>query len=231
MQRHAWRLWAAAILSAGLLELPFPLAGPMPPWRGVFAWFGLTPLLWAVLHPSVVEGKRPLRRAFLLGYLCGFLWYCGNCYWVRDTMMKYGDMPAAAPTLLLIGFSAVLGLYFGLFGLGLMLIRRAGDVRWALAAAPFLWVALELAAARVTSVPWDQLGYSQVDNGFMNQLAPWTGVYGISFVLVAVNALLAGGLLLSRTSKSRFAGRWAWSGCGLVLLITGACGVFLPPPQ
>ena len=34
----------------------------------------------------------------------------------------------------------------------------------ALAAAPVFWVALELAASRITSVPWDQLGYSQVDN-------------------------------------------------------------------
>ena len=79
---------------------------------------------------------------------------------------------------------------------GLLLVRRAtGSVRLALAFAPFLWTGLDLAAARITSVPWDQLGYSQVDNALINQLAPWTGVYGISFVLVLVNALLAGGLL------------------------------------
>jgi apolipoprotein N-acyltransferase len=196
MHFGSWRLWAAAGLSAGLLELPFPLAGPMPPWRGVFAWFGLVPLLWAILAPPQVERPRPLRRSFLLSYLCGFLWYCGNCYWVRDTMMRYGDMPPLAPTLLLIGFSLVLGLYFGLFGLSVMLVRRAtGSARFALAAAPILWTALELAAARITCVPWDQLGYSQVDNMTVNQLAPWTGVYGISFVLVAFNALVAALLL------------------------------------
>ena len=186
----AWKLWAAAGLSAGLLELPFPLAGPMPPWRNVFAWFGLVPLLWAILSPACVGGRRPLRRAFLLAYLCGFLWYAGNCYWVRDTMSRYGDMPPLAPTLLLMGYSLVLGLYFGFFGLTVALVRRAsGSTRLALAAAPILWAALELAASRITSVPWDQLGYSQVDNGIVNQLAPWTGVYGISFVLVAANAL------------------------------------------
>jgi apolipoprotein N-acyltransferase len=189
MQPKAWRLWAAAVASAALLELPFPIAGPMPPWRGVFAWFGLAPLLWAVLHSSVAEGARPLRRSFLLAYLCGFLWYCGNCYWVRDTMMKYGDMPPLAPTLLMMAFSAVLGLYFGLFGLGLQLVRRAAGVKWALLFAPFLWVGLELAAARITSVPWDQLGYSQVDSLISSYLAPWAGVYGISFLLVLVNAL------------------------------------------
>jgi apolipoprotein N-acyltransferase len=114
-------------------------------------------------------------------------------------MSHYGDMPPLAPTLLLIGFSLVLGLYFGLFGLGLALVRRAtGSTRLALAFAPFLWTGLELAAARITSVPWDQLGYSQVDNGIMTPLAPWTGVYGISFVLVAANAFLAEGWIAKR---------------------------------
>ncbi len=224
-----WKPWAAAVLSAGLLELPFPLAGPMPPWRSAFAWFALLPLLWAVLTASSSSRPHSLRRAFFMAYLCGFLWYMGNCYWVRDTMMRYGDMPPLAPTLLLIGYSLVLGLYFGLFGLGVALVRRAtGSTRLALAFAPILWAGLELAAARITSVPWDQLGYSQVDNALLNQLAPWTGVYGISFVLVAVNALLAGGLLLGSESKRRFAGRWAWAGCGLILLTSGFSGVFVP---
>ena len=232
MQRHAWRQWGAAALSAGLLELPFPLAGPMPPWRSVFAWFGLAPLIWAVLSEGTVESPRPLRRAFLLGYLSGFLWYMGNCYWVRDTMSRYGDMPPLAPTLLLLAFSLVLGLYFGLFGLGLMLVRRATkSTAWALAAAPFLWTALDLLAARFTSVPWDQLGYSQVDNGLVNQLAPWTGVYGITFLLVAANAFIAFGALFLRRPhlhRVRFeAGMLAV--LGLIALL--ANGTFVSSPQ
>src|ERR1039457_4813825 len=207
MQRDSWKLWAAAGLSAGLLELPFPLAGPMPPWRSVFAWLALVPLLWALLSRESLEQPRALRHGFLLAYVCGVLWYCGNCYWIRDTMMRYGDMPPLAPTLLLIGFSLVLGLYFGLFGLGVVLVRRAsGSTRLALAAAPVLWAALELVAARITSVPWDQLGYSQVDNALVNQLAPWTGVYGISFILVAVNSLIAGSLVLRGRKERLFFG-------------------------
>ncbi len=227
-----WRPWAAAGLSAGLLELPFPFAGPMPPWRSVFAWFGLVPLIWALLSDVESEHRHPMRRAFFLSYLCGVLWYCGNCYWIRDTMMRYGDMPPFAPELLTLGFSLVLGLYFGIFGLGLVLVRRAtGSTRMALAFAPFLWTGLDLAAARITSVPWDQLGYSQIDNALINQLAPFTGVYGITFILVAVNALLAGGLLVERRPKRRFAGRWGWAGCGAVLLISGFAGVFVPAPN
>ena len=222
-----WMLWAAAVLSAGLLELPFPLAGPLPVWRTIFAWFGLVPLLCAMLSKAGTDEPRPLRRAFLLAYLCGVLWYAGNCYWVRDVMLQYGDMPALAPTLLLAGYSMVLGLYFGFFGLGVALVKKAtGSTRWALAVAPVLWAALELAAARITSVPWDQLGYSQVDNTLVNHLAPWTGVYGISFVLVAVNALIAGGLLLDRCS-----GRRPWGIAGALLLMGGAAGLLVAPER
>jgi apolipoprotein N-acyltransferase len=227
MHRQSLKLWAAAGLSAGLLELPFPLAGPLPVWRTVFAWFGLVPLLWALLSPTCADGPRPLRRGFLLAYLCGVLWYAGNCYWVRDVMLRYGDMPALAPTLLLLGYSLVLGLYFGLFGLGVALVRRAtGSTRLALAAAPILWAGLEVAASRITSVPWDQLGYSQVDNALVNQLAPWTGVYGISFVLVAVNALIAGGLVLERSSGRRLCGI-----AGTFLALVGTAGILLAPPR
>jgi apolipoprotein N-acyltransferase len=228
----AWKLWAAAVLSAGLLELPFPLAGPMPVWRSIFAWFGLVPLLGALLSPACVDHPHPLRRGFLLGYLSGILWYVGNCYWVRDTMLHYGDMPPFAPSLLLVGYSLVLGTYCGLFGLGLVLVRRAtGSTRWALAFAPFLWAALELAASRITSVPWDQLGYSQVDNTLVNQLAPWTGVYGISFVLVGVNALLTGGLMLEPRPHIGHRDRIILRVLGVLLMMAGAAGVSIPPPQ
>ena len=150
----------------------------------------------------------------------------GNCYWVRDTMSRYGDMPPMAPTLLLIAFSLVLGAYFGLFGLAVASVRRRAGIACALAVAPVFWVGLDLAAARITSVPWDQLGYSQVDNSWMTSIAPWAGVYGITFVLVGVNALLAGGLLLGRASSKRVSAL-----CGLGLAIVGGLGLAVHPPN
>jgi apolipoprotein N-acyltransferase len=232
MNLRPLKLWTAAAVSAGLLELPFPLAGPLPPWRSVFAWFGLVPLLWAILSPDNVAARRSLRRSFLLAYLCGVLWYSGNCYWVRDVMSQYGDMPPLAPTLLLLGYSMVLGLYFGFFGLGMMLVRRAsGSTRWALAAAPVLWAGLELAASRITSVPWDQLGYSQVDNGMVNQLAPWTGVYGISFLLVAANAFLAEGWLSVGKFACRFTKQSTVGMIGIMLIIFLDNGIYVLPTK
>ena len=76
-------------------------------------------------------------------------------------------------------------------------------------------------------MPWDQLGYSQVDNALVNQLAPWTGVYGISFVLVAVNALIAGGIVLAGAATERLLGLQAWPAS---LALAGACGIFVSRP-
>ena len=186
-------------------------------------------------HPVSIRDSA--RRAicvepFCSSYFCGILWYIGNCYWVRNVMLQYGDMPPLAPTLLLLGYSVVLGLYFGFFGLGVVFVRKAtGSTRLALAAAPVLWTALELAASRITSVPWDQLGYSQVDNSFVNQLAPWTGVYGISFVLVAVNAFIAGGLILDCRVVHRFSDRQIAGVAGAVLMAAGALGLPLRRPH
>jgi apolipoprotein N-acyltransferase len=217
--------WGSAFLSAGLLELPFPIAGPMAPWRGIFAWFGLVPLLCALLSLAESADPRPLRRAFQLSYLCGVVWYTGNCYWIYDTMLLHGGLPPLVSALLMLGFSLVLGLYFGFFGLAVVMVRRAScSTRIALVAAPFLWTALDLAANRITSVPWDQLGYSQVDNHLVNQIAPWTGVYGIGFLLVAANALLAGVFLLARQ-------RGSWLMIFVQMLVAGPAGVLVASSQ
>ena len=72
-----------------------------------------------------------------------------------------------------------------------------------LALAPFLWVTVELARSRVTSFPWDLLGYTAVNNLLVTSAAPFTGVLGVSFIVAAVNSLIAPALL-SRT-RSRFA--------------------------
>ena len=62
-----------AVLSAVLLNLCFPLAGPLPLWRTVFAWFGAVPLLLALLVSE--PGPRPLWRGFFTGWVFGVDWY------------------------------------------------------------------------------------------------------------------------------------------------------------
>ncbi len=182
------------VVSSVLQVLIFPVAGPLPAWRAALSWFALAPLLAALLPRD--EGT-PLWRGALIGYLSGVLWYAGTCYWIYFTMHLYGGLSAAMSLLVTVLFCLYLGIYHALFGLLIATARRLGT-GVALAASPFLWIAVELARARVTSFPWNLLGYAQVDNSALTLLAPLTGVYGISFVLFAVNAAIACLLVLPR---------------------------------
>lgn len=185
-----------SLFSAFLLNLCFPIAGPLPIWRSAFAWIALVPLLYTLLAGKYSAHPRYLHRSTLAGYLTGVIWYILNCYWIYATMHQYGNLPPLAAVGVLILFSLVLGLYFALFTFLIAYVRKKSrSIATPLLLAPFLWTAIELAASRITSVPWDQLGYSQVDNLWLTKLAPITGVYGISFVLAGGNALFAYGFL------------------------------------
>jgi apolipoprotein N-acyltransferase len=241
MRGIPWRLLAAAALTAILLDLPFPLAGPLPVWRTIFAWFALVPLLVALLRFSRISGGRlrsVLGWSFLAGWLTGALWFGSNCYWVYNTMHLYGGMNDAMAVVCLVSFSLYLGFWFGAFALVLAVIRRATVGRrfaWVgVAAIPFLWTAMEFAIARIPQFPWDQLGYSQVDNGLLTQLASWTGVYGISFLLAGVNALFALSLVSATAEAKRHEAYFSISRycgeLGLAIAFVGCAG-FLMHPQ
>ena len=196
----------------------------MPPWRGAIAWIAIVPLLGGILAPSNLRRRDLLRRSTLGAYVCGVAWYLLNCYWIYATMHTYGGIGAIASCGILLLYSLVLGLYFGVFGFLVALTHKVAGTRAALLLAPVFWVALEFAASRITCVPWDQLGYSQVDNFLLTRLAPLTGVYGISFVLMAGNGMFAAALLACPYSRRlRLA-------CGAVLFCGGLqLGSFFPP--
>ncbi len=172
-----------------LQVLPFPIAGPTPLWRTAFCWVALLPLLAALLDKDKTGDPLTLRQGAALGYACGFVWYLGNCYWIYQTMYLYGGLAKPIAVGILILFCLYLGLYHALFGALVAAFRVRWGRRGALLLTPFAWVAVELARARITGLPWDLLGIAQVDNPLLIRLAPITGAYGLSFVIAAVNAL------------------------------------------
>jgi apolipoprotein N-acyltransferase len=184
------RLWGLTLLSAVLQILPFPIAGPTPIWRTAFCWIALLPLFAALISNTKTGKSLTLPQGALLGYACGFLWYLGNCYWIYPTMYLYGGLPKPIAAGLLVLFSLYLGFYHALFATIMVACRRSRiGKQGALLLAPFIWVAVELARARITGLPWDLLGIAQVDNPLLVRLAPITGAYGLSFVIALVNAL------------------------------------------
>ncbi len=195
-------------LSSLLQVLIFPLPGFY-----VLSWVAFAPLIVALLRarPAGVlemDGSVNLQaakpgQAFLLAYISGILWYAGTCYWIYNTMHEYGGLSTPLALLALFLFCLYLGLYHGLFGLLVSLsVGRTRDNRLALAAAPFLWVAVELARTRVTGFPWNLLGTAQVDNISLSRITTWTGVYGVSFEIMLVNVAVAAAFLVPKKKRS-----------------------------
>ena len=206
MRRLPQRAWLLAALSGGLQVLCFP-----SPDLYFLCWFAITPLMLAILGPLSRSGPqlvdlkgRPLGilsagQGFWLGYLAGIIWYAGTCFWVYHSMHVYGGLGPLVSAGILVLFCLYLGLYHGLFGA--LLAKAASGAsgsRRAIIVAPFLWVMVELARARVTGFPWDLLGTAQVDNIPLAQIARFTGVYGVSFGTMLVNTAFAATFLLPR---------------------------------
>ena len=221
VRRISSSAWFLVILSAVLQVVIFPL--PNLYW---FSWIAVTPLLVAILRARAPEtetlqlqldGQMRLLPAtplqgFILGYLCGILWFAGTCYWIFDTMHRYGEMPLPAAALALLLFCMYVGLYHGMFGLLLALVAgptrgaaKSGSpvasIRRALAAAPFLWVAVELARTRITAFPWELLGYSQTANFSLTRIATVVGVYGLSFEIMLVSSVFAAAFLVDKEQR------------------------------
>jgi apolipoprotein N-acyltransferase len=211
------------VLLSGLLQvLPFPIAGPVPLWRTAFCWVAVLPLLAALMGKNRQGNPLTLLEGSILGYACGFIWYLGNCYWIYQTMYLYGGLAKPVAVGILVLFCLYLGLYHALFAAIVTGLRRSRiGVQGALLLSPFAWVAVELARARITGLPWDLLGIAQVDNPLLTRLAPIAGAYGLSFVIAAVNALW---LIRIRLKERRYT-RTALTVAGVVLILLYLVGL------
>ena len=165
------------------------LAFPRTDWEGI-VWVALTPLIVDSLH-------QPIRQAFGWGWVFGTVFYVVLLRWLDFTFKTYSTIPwplTWGPTFALAGYCA---LYIGAFAAAVSWLARRSTV-WALCASPFLWVAGEWIRGHLFGgFPWGLLGYSQYLRLPVIQIAELGGVYGVSLVIVAVNAALAGCLVLS----------------------------------
>ncbi len=218
------------------------------------AWVAVAPLLVAILRARAPEtlqldGRARLLPAtpwqgFVLGYLCGMLWFAGTCYWIFDTMHRYGGLPVPVAALALILFCMYVGLYHGVFGLLLALVAGSKEVgsktvgstpvasgaaiRRALAASAFLWVAVELARTRITAFPWELLGYSQTANFGLTRITTLTGVYGLSFEIALVNSVFAATFLAPREGGNQRRKLLLGAACAAAVILQA--GQLLAPP-
>jgi len=150
-------LWKI-ITSALLLIFAFPNFN-----LSFLAFIGFIPFF------SVIKKKSP-KDAFLISYVCGFLFYLGTLYWLYHVTV-----------IGLVVLCLYLAVYFGIFGI----VVSSFGVLIASAA----WIILEYIQAHlpIMGFGWVLLGYSQYKNLPLIQIADFSGVYGVSFVVMMVN--------------------------------------------
>lgn len=153
------------------------------------AWVGIAMLMVASL------GVRP-REAALYGFLHGLVFYPACLPWIATVMRQFGNLDAltAAAILGLMGVAG--GVIDSIFSASVAAVGKR-SVPLACLLAPFLWVTLEFARAHlpIISFPWNLLGYAASGSLALLQLTAWTGIYGLSFLAAAFNALLVWSLL------------------------------------
>lgn len=172
-----WRI-LLSLASGVLFALAFP-SFHLP----LLAWIAI-----AVLIIASLEGG--LGEAILRGLLFGVAFYLLSTPWIYTVMRQYGPLPpweaAGVMGLMILAASP----YFLAFTTCVTWIAGR-DKGLAVMASPFLWVALELVRARMPDIgfPWNLLGYAAAGNLALVQLTSVTGIYGLSFVVAAYNAL------------------------------------------
>ena len=170
-----WNL-SLALLSGLLLVLAFPRFD-----LEVVAWGALIPLFRSL------RGTSPVQ-ASLLGFLAGFSFFTGLLPWIYNVLNQYGHIPGPVSVVLLLLLTAYLALYFSAFAFVLRWAQTRMDLPETLLAPP-LWVSLEYIRGFLFSgFPWELLGYSQYLTLPLIQISDLTGVYGVSFLIVLVNA-------------------------------------------
>ena len=165
-----------SIVSGFLLYLSFP-----PREISFFAWIALVPLLFAICTVSYIQ-------SFFIAFISGMVFWAFHVQWLN-----------VVPNLPLIAFIVIIfycAFFFGLFGISYTLLTER--TKWpVMLRAPVLWVAIEYTRSHLSfmSLPWAFLGHSQYNFIPIIQIASFTSVYGVSFLIVVVNVAISEGIL------------------------------------
>lgn len=182
MKNFSFARFSLAILSAVLLILIFP--------RFNLAWLApvaLTPILLACAW------EQSWKRRFLFGWAAGFVFWFGVCYWIQFVLEVHGGLDFALSWVSFFLFSILKGLHLAIFAtLAGLLISRS----WAIPAIAALWTGIERTHGPL-GFAWLDLGNAGIDLPLVTRLAPFIGVYGISFVFAMLACTVARALAYS----------------------------------
>jgi len=178
--------WLAAISTGVLCTLCFP-----PFDQSWLCWFALTPLIAAVWF-SGQNSKRRWLRNLLLGYIAGVVFFTGTFSWLGSLGILYENIWLRGLSFLL---SIYLGLYFAFWSWFVGLIKPHNFLAsWRNLLSAFFvgaaWAVQEwIRGWLFTGFGWNGLGVALHNTWPLIQVAEFTGVTGLSFVVAFANII------------------------------------------
>lgn len=175
-------LAVCACATAFLFKISYP-----KPSYSLLAWLALAPFALAAVRLKSFWGT------FWYSWLTGVLVFAGLYHWIFITCLEGGGLSYALSAAAWLGLSALMAVQFAIFGGSCFYLKR---LQWAFPVLAALgWAALEWAhvmlATYALGFPWFALGYSQWNLPQVIQVASFTGVTGVSF-LVAFTGVSVG---------------------------------------
>ena len=142
---------------------------------GFLAWISLIPFLIVIYNSN-------LRQALLFSFICGFSFFASVTYWMTELPVKY--------TWLLIAI--LLSFIFLVFGIALyFILKKIHQPYIRIFLIPAVWILMEyLRSQTLLAFTIGILGYTQHNLLPLMHVARFTGIYGVSFIIILCNAAI-----------------------------------------
>jgi apolipoprotein N-acyltransferase len=181
----------------------------------LFAWVAFVPLFHAI------EGQT-LRRVFGYAWLQGLVCFIGSLYWIVIALHDFASVPTVFAVLPMLLLAAIMGLYTAAaIWSGEFIARRLGVAN--VLTLPIAWTALEWVRTYFPiGFPWNLLGYAAYRNVELIQFAEFTGVYGVSALIMLFNLVTYAVIFQVYARRVQTAGLGTLTAAMAVALIFGS---------
>ena len=173
-----WRARGLALLAGLAAALAHPPFGILP------GLLGYALLLWLL---DAIDGPRPLRSAFLRGWLTGLSYFGLSTWWIAEAFMVDAANQGWMAPFAVAAMAAGMALFWGLAAVLYRLVRPPGVRRVLVFAGAY--AALEWTRGHIlTGFPWNLPGETWRAGSPVSQFAAVVGAYGLTWITLAVAA-------------------------------------------
>ncbi len=173
-----WRARGLALLAGLAAALAHPPFGFLP------GLLGYAVLLWLL---DAIDGPKPLRSAFLRGWLMGLSYFALSTWWIAEAFMVDAANQGWMAPFAVAAMAAGMALFWGLAAVLYRLVKPMGVRRVLVFAGAF--AVLEWTRGHIlTGFPWNLPGETWRAGSAVSQFAAVVGAYGLTWITLAIAA-------------------------------------------